>query len=58
MYKAGLAKLQDYIDNPARAMSFYQHLRIFNLRNIRDMDAPWALISDLLAATPSPDDGK
>ena len=55
-YKAGLAKLQDYISNPARAMSFYKRLRGFDPRNIRDMDAPWASVSDLLGAAPSPDD--
>ena len=48
--------MQDSINNPARAMSFYKRLRVFDPRNIRDMDAPWASVLDLLGAAPSPDD--
>jgi len=54
-YNAGLAKLQQYIDNPACAVSFYRRLRVSDPRNIGDMDAPWASVSYLLVTEPSPD---
>ena len=43
-YKAGLAKMQQYIDNPARTVSFYRRLRVFDPHNIHDMDAPWSSV--------------
>jgi len=55
-YTAGLAKMQQYIDNPARAVKFYRRHRVFDPRNIRDMEAPWSSVSDLLGMKPSPDD--
>ena len=55
-YTAGLAKMQQYIDNLARAVKFYRCLRVFDPRNIRDMEAPWSSVSDLLGMKPSPDD--
>jgi hypothetical protein len=51
-YTAGLAKMQQYIDNLARAVKFYRCLRVFDPRNIRDMEAPWSSVSDLLGMEP------
>ena len=55
-YTAGLAKMQQYIDNPAPAVKFYRRLKVFDPRNIRDMEAPWSSVSDLLSMEPNPDD--
>jgi hypothetical protein len=52
--KAGLAKTQQHIDNPAWVV-FYRRLRVFDPCNICDMDAPWSSVSDLLGMEPSPD---
>eukprot|EP00670_Eutreptiella_braarudii_P026529 CAMPEP_0174374684 /NCGR_PEP_ID=MMETSP0811_2-20130205/111802_1 /TAXON_ID=73025 ORGANISM="Eutreptiella gymnastica-like, Strain CCMP1594" /NCGR_SAMPLE_ID=MMETSP0811_2 /ASSEMBLY_ACC=CAM_ASM_000667 /LENGTH=157 /DNA_ID=CAMNT_0015524213 /DNA_START=355 /DNA_END=825 /DNA_ORIENTATION=- len=56
-YKAGVAKMQQIVDNPAPAVPFHRRLRVFDPCSIRGTDAPWSSGSGLLGLELSPDDG-